>query len=280
MGIIKQKMIDEMTIRGFSLNTQHSYLQSITNFIKFFNKSPELITLDDIYLFQLYLKKDKNAPWNTFNVYVNAIKFLFIKTLKRNWDIAHIPYTKRGLMLPTVLSKEEIIQLYKSTNNIKHKSIIAVLFSTGIRVSELVNLKVTDIDSKRMMIRVNQGKGNKDRIVMLSDKLLKLLRIYWKVYKPREWLFESKKKGNPITVRTIQKIISNAKESTKISKKVTPHILRHSFATHLLESGADIRKIQVLLGHRSLRTTIFYLHVAENLISETKSPFDLLKLDI
>jgi len=280
MGIFKQRMIDELTIRGLSENTKRHYLSCAANFIRFCRKAPDQITLDDIYYFQLYLKQKKNAPWNTFNLYVNSLKFLFIKTLKKDWKIDSIPYTKKGLILPNVLNKNEIIELYKTLSNLKHQSIFAVLYSTGIRVSEITNLKVSDIDSKRMMIKVNQGKGNKDRFVMLSGKLLKLLRLYWKEFRPQEWLFSGFNPLTHISVRTVEHILSNAKTKTNIKKKVTPHVLRHSFATHLLENGIDMRRIQVLLGHKSLKTTILYLHVAENIISETKSPFDSIDINV
>jgi integrase/recombinase XerD len=281
MGAIKEKMINDMTIRGFTERTKESYLCCAKLFVKYFNKSPDLLTLEDINRFQLYLKNEKKAAENTFNLYVNAIKFLYKVTLQKDFNISLIPFSKRHHYLPVVLNKDEVCRLFLSLSNLKHKAMILTLYSTGMRASELCYLKPSDIDSKRMVIHIRDGKGQKDRYAILSPKLLAKLREYWLAAdpKPREWLFPGRK-GKPISRHTIKEIIQKAKFNADIKKKLTTHTLRHTFATHLLEAGEDVKKIQLLLGHKSLRTTGVYLHVASNFLTNTKTPLDALDLNI
>jgi integrase/recombinase XerD len=280
MGILKDKMIRDLEIRGLSKNTQTAYIRSMLRFIKYFeNKSPGQITLEEISCYQYHLKNDLHLSWSSFNIDVSAIKFFFKITLgKIDWNIENIPYTKKIKKLPSVLSKEEIVTLYQSVNYLKHKAIILTLYSTGMRVAELANLKVTDIDSKRMVIIIREGKGQKERHVMLSERLLKLLRIYWKEQKikPTTWLFYGIKQDKPLDRKSIYALVKDAAKKSNIKKNISPHTLRHSFATHLLENGVDLRRIQLLMGHGSLKTTSIYMHVAKNFISETKSPLDSL----
>ena len=280
MGIIKERMKQDMEIRGLSENTRDAYLSCIKQFVKYFKTSPDQLTLEDIHTYQVFLIRDRKVAGNTFNQYVAALKFLYGVTLKQEFNITLIPFHKRSIKLPVVLSREEVVQLYKAVSYIKHKAMILTLYSTGIRVSELVHLKVVDIDSKRMQIRIEQGKGRKDRYVRLSDKLLVELRLYWcsEKHKPKTWLFPGRDIA-PLCRSSVEMMVKKARENAGIQKHVTPHTMRHSFATHMLESGVDLRKIQLMLGHRSLRTTAKYLHVASNYIATTNTPLDTLDLD-
>ena len=280
MGQLKEKMRQEMLIRGLSKRTQESYLECTERFIKYFMKSPDQLTEKDINDFQYYLASEKQLSSKSINVYVSAIKFFYRFTLKTKINIDLIPMCRDTRQLPVVLSKEEVIQLYHAIDNIKHKAIFLTLYSTGLRASELSHLEVADIDSKRMVIRIRKGKNNKDRYVLLSERLLKELRIYYKCYHHRikNLLFPGRH-GNPLGRGSILQIIKKAQKKTSIKKNINAHALRHSFATHLLENNVDIRRIQLLLGHRSLRTTAKYTHVAGNFLSKTKSPLDFLDLN-
>jgi site-specific recombinase XerD len=281
MGAIKEKMKRAMEIRGLSPRTQEHYLSCIKQFVKYFMKSPDQLSLDDIHTYQVHLIRDKKAAENTFNQYVSALKFLYGQTLKRDWKIDMIPYHKRSKRLPVVLNREEVVRMYKAVRYLKHRAMILTLYSTGIRASELANVKVSDIDSKRMLIRIDQGKNRKDRYVRLPAKLLEILRGYWRREKVKStiWLFPGRPRTEPMNRNSIRQMVHQAKEAAGIQKQVTTHTLRHSFATHMLEDGVDIRKIQLMLGHRSLRTTAKYLHVASNYLEETSNPLDTLDLE-
>jgi len=282
MGIIKEKMIQDLEIRGFSERTQDTYLMCIKQFVKYYMKSPDLLTLDDINSYQLYLIRDRQISVSYFNIQVAALKFLYGVTLKREWNINLIPYHKESKGLPVVLSQEEVVQLYKAVSYIKHKAIILTFYSTGVRSSELTHLKVSDIDSDRMQIRIERGKGGKDRYVRLSEKLLKILRLYWrseKRKKPRTWLFPGRDVNSPLSRGSVEKMILKARKTSGIQKQVTAHSLRHTYATHMLEAGEDLRTIQLMLGHKSLKTTGKYLHVASNYLDNMKTPLDDLELD-
>jgi site-specific recombinase XerD len=281
MGIIKERMKKDMEIRGLSENTQEAYLSCVEQFVKYFMTSPDQLTLENIHTYQVFLIRDRKVAGNTFNQHVSALKFLYGVTLKQKLNITLIPFHKRSIKLPVILSREEVVQLYKAVSYLKHKAMILTLYSTGIRVSELLNLKVVDIDSKRMQIRIEQGKGRKDRYVRLSEKLLEELRLYWcsEKRKPKTWLFPGYRGIAPLCRSSVESMVKKAKENAGIQKHVTPHVMRHSCATHMLESGEDLRKIQLMLGHRSLRTTAKYLHVASNYIATTNNTLDTLDLD-
>jgi site-specific recombinase XerD len=277
MTPLRRRMIEEMQIRNLAPLTQTSYIQQVSLFARHFGRSPENLGRDEIRAYQIYLARDKHLAASSIAVAVAALRFLYTTTLKRDWSVEEdIPTGRRPQQLPTVLSQEEVSQFLDAVKSHKHRVILTVCYAAGLRVSEAVHLKPTAIDSRRMVIRVEEGKGRKDRYVMLSPSLLDMLRDYWKRTHPGEWLFPGDRPGQPISTCAVELACSQARERSGISKPVTPHSLRHAFAVHLLESGADLRTIQLLLGHRSLNTTSRYLRIATNKVCATASPLDAL----
>jgi len=276
MTQLRQRMLEDMQIRNLSKVTQKRYLYRVAAFAKYFRRSPEQLGPEEIRRYQVYLLKDKKLSSSTLNVTVCALRFLYKVTLKRNWDLDRIPHARREKKLPVVLSPEEVVQFFQAVKSVKYRTILVTAYSAGLRVSEVTRLKVRDIDSRRMIIRVEQGKGGKDRYVMLSRKLLDLLREYWKAYRPTYWLFPGGVPHRPASAAAVREVCHKAYLVSGLSKHVTPHTLRHCFATHLLEAGEDLRKIQLLLGHRSLASTARYTHVAVSNIHQTTSPLDSL----
>jgi len=278
MGLYKDKLIQFMQMRGYSPFTIKAYAANLRLFVKFTGKPPEDIAFDDITAYQISLTQDRNVSYGAFNLAVSAIKFFFRYLLPREWDVRKIPFRRIQHKLPNVVSREDINKLIAAATNIKHKAILQTFYSTGIRLSELQNLKVSDIDSKRKVIRIQQGKGFKDRFVMLSPALLTTLREYYRQAKnkPVVFLFPGYKIQAPTCRRHIQRIIQDTTGMAGLRKRITPHTLRHTFATHLLEDGVNIRVIQKLLGHNSLRATAIYTHVAADYINKTQSPLDKL----
>lgn len=274
MGQFRDLMDRDLQIRGYSPFTVETYLRHVREFVRYFMRPPDELTVEHINRYQLYLTEERKVSWSYFNQAVSAIRFFYLTSLKKNWNIKQIPYQKTGRSLPEVLSREEVGAILKATRNIKHLSILMTVYSGGLRVGEVVMLRVSDIDFERMVIRIEQGKGRKDRYVMLSKKLMAVLDEYVEKYKPSHWLFPGQKPGRPLGRRSAQRIFKRSKEAAGINKKVTAHSLRHSFATHLLEDGANIRVVQRLLGHRSLTTTAVYTHVAKDYLNETPSPLD------
>jgi site-specific recombinase XerD len=273
---LRQKMIDDMTVRRLSDGTQRLYLIACTSFAAYHRKSPEHLGPKDIQAFQLHLVRDKKVAWSTLNIHVCALRFLYGVTLGKDWAIKHIVYAKLPKKLPEVLSLEEVAQFLDCVGNIKHRAMLLVAYAAGLRLMEVACLRVADIDGKRMVIRVQSGKGSKDRYVMLAPALLVLLREYWKVVRPHPWLFPGAVPDQHIAGGTLAKICFKAWQKSGLQKRVTFRTLRHTFATHLLENGTNIRVIQVLLGHRSLNTTATYTHVATSTICATPSPLGLL----
>jgi site-specific recombinase XerD len=280
MSALRQKMIEDMQIRNYSPHTIEAYVRCVAHFAGHFGKSPDLLTPAHVREYQLYLVQQREDCWGTLVQTVCALRFFYQQTLGRKWMIDFIPYPKRVKKLPLILSQEEVHALLKAATNLKHHTILATIYATGLRVSEAAALLVSDIDSGRQMIAVRQGKGRKDRFVMLSPKLLELLRKYWKAYKPHPYLFIGDRPGYPISRDGIGWICHRAAVAARLSKPVTPHTLRHCFATHLLEAGTDLRTIQLLLGHNSLRTTAIYLHVSNLALGSTTSPLDLLPTNL
>ncbi len=276
MGEFRDRMERDLEIRGYSPSTQQAYLARMKAMVRFFMRPPDELTLEDLNAYQLHLTRERKVGWATYNQSVGAMRFFYGVTLNRDWDMQRIPYQKTGRKLPVVLSCEEVSQLFQAVTNIKHRAILMTAYAGGLRVSEVTHLRVSDVDGQRMMLRVEQGKGRQDRYVMLSHKLLVVLREYWKTYKTRHWLFTGQNPEQPLTRAAVHKFFQKARRKAGITKKVSVHGLRHSFATHLLESGINIRKIQLLLGHRSLQSTQIYTHVARDYLENTPSPLDIL----
>ena len=275
MTPLRQRMLEDLQVRNFSPTTQRAYIYAIARFAQHFGKSPELLGPEDIRAYQLHLLS-KQLAWSTFKVSVCALRFLYGVTLGKDWAVRHIPYPRQPRKLPMILSLAELQQFFEAIPNLKHRAALMTAYAAGLRVSEVVALKITDIDSQRMVIRIEQGKGGKDRYVMLSPRLLMLLRTYWKTVRPKQWLFTGYKPNQHLSVRALQVVCHNAWQNSGLTKPVTMHSLRHCFATHLLEKGTDLRTIQLLMGHRSLATTGRYLSVATSSICSTASPLDLL----
>ena len=276
MTSLRQRMLEDMGIRNFAENTQQSYLQQVSLYARHFNRSPARLGPEEVRAYQVYLTKTRKLAPGTVSIATAALRFLYKVTLKQNWAPDDIPMPKLPFKLPVILSPEEVMRFLDSVASHKHRTILTATYAAGLRVSEATCLKVTDIDSKRMMLRVDQGKGHVDRDVMLSPRLLEELRSYWKVARPKVWLFQGDIPGRPITTDAVEAACQKARRASGIHKPITPHSLRHAFATHLLENGTDVRKIQLLTGHRSLATTSRYLKVATSTVCATTSPFDLL----
>lgn len=275
---LRQRMTEDMQVRNLAQNTQMSYVQQVSQFARYFNKSPELLGPEDIRAYQVYLTNEKKLSPGSVLIAVAALRFLYKVSLKKDWSFEDtIPAPKKPQKLPEVLSPEEVLQFLGCIGYTKHRAILTTCYAAGLRVSESVRLKAADIDSQRMVIRVKQGKGQKDRYVMLSPRLLETLRAYWRAARPQGgWLFEGDIAGQAITTGAVELACRKARKLSRISKPITPHSLRHAFAVHLLESGTDVRTIQLLLGHRSLATTARYLRIATSKVCSASSPLDLL----
>jgi integrase/recombinase XerD len=277
MTPVRQRMTEDMQVRNLSPHTQTSYVQQVSLFARYFGKSPELLGPEEIRAYQVYLTNEKKLATSSILIAVSALRFLYKVTLHRDWTLEDIiPAPKKPQKLPVVLSPEEVLQFLDCIPGLKHRTILTTCYAAGLRISEVVHLKPPDIDSQRMVIRVEQGKGQKDRYVMLSPKLLESLRNWWRVAKPKSWLFPGDIAGTHISKDAVEQACQKAQRHCRIPKPITPHSLRHAFAVHLLESGTDVRTIQLLMGHRSLATTARYLRIATTKVCSTTSPLDLL----
>ena len=277
MTPLRQRMIEDMQMRNLSPRTQESYLLQVSLFARHFDQSPAPLGPEQIRAYQLYLTNAKKLATNSILLALAALRFLYHVTLQKKWSLPEvIPLPRKPQKLPVVLSPNEVRRFLGCVETIKENAILTTCYAAGLRISEAVRLKLSDIDSQRMVVRVNQGKGHKDRYVMLSPKLLEILRSYWRAVRPTDWLFPGDLAGRPLTADAVQKACRKARLVSGIAKPITPHSLRHAFAVHLLESGTDIRTIQLLLGHRSLATTARYLRIATSKVCSTTSPLDLL----
>jgi integrase/recombinase XerD len=270
---LRRRMIEDMTIRKLAQKTQRDYVQRIKKFTAFLGRSPDTATFEDVRRYQLHLATS-GVGVSTLDQSAATLRFFFRVTLGRHDIVAHTTFIHHPRKLPVVLSPEEVARLLNAAPGLKYKAALSVAYGGGLRVSEVVALKVSDIDSKRMVIRVEQGKGRKDRYVMLSPHLLELLRVWYKAARPQGWLFPGRNPVQPMTTRQLTRACHAAAHMAEIGKHVSPHTLRHSFATHLLEQNIDIRVIQVLLGHAKLDTTALYTRVATKTIREIMSPLD------
>jgi len=267
-------MLEDLRVRNYALRTQKTYIAEVAKFAQHFGKSPDELEQEDVRRYQVHLVDGKGVSWCLFNQAVCALRFLYRTTLGKDWAIKHIPFAKTPRKLPVVLSRQEVMQLFEKIANIKHLAMLMLAYSAGLRLSELAHLRVADIDSQRMIIHVHQGKGRKDRVLPLSPFVLIILREYWREAKPREWLFFGKWADRPITVSSIQKVLARARATAGIKKPISMHSLRHSFATHHLEAGTNLRTLQILMGHSGLQTTSRYLHVSTATLRSAKSPLD------
>jgi integrase/recombinase XerD len=282
MTPLRQRMIEDMNLRNLAPRTVQVYVERVAKFAQHYGKSPEKLGAADVRAYLVHLVHNRHVSWSYYNQALCALRFVYNITLGKDWILKSIVCPKQEKKLPVVLSPAEVSQFFQAITNLKHRAILMTAYAAGLRVSEVVALRVEDIDSRRMVIRVRQAKGRKDRYVMLSSRLLDLLREYWKARRRRPelrsspWLFPGQNPDRPMTSKPVHNACKAVREASGLSKRVTVHTLRHSFATHLLEAGTDIRTIQVLLGHRSIKTTALYTHVSTATLEATHSPLDRL----
>ena len=274
MTHLRQRMQEDLRLRNFSERTVRHYTHTVAEFAKYFRKSPDQLGPEHVRTYLLFLLNERKLAWGTIQGARSALKFLYTRTLKQTWFDQEVIKPKIRRKLPTVWSREEVCALLDAEMNTKHRALLALYYSAGLRCQEALDLKVTDIDSKRMVIHVREGKGKFPRQVMLSPKLLEILRVYWRWRKPKDWLFQGKRPGEPLKANAVRVVCQKLRKQLGIRKPLSPHVLRHSFATHLLDAGTDLRSIQLLLGHRDLETTSRYLHVSEARLHATPSPLD------
>jgi site-specific recombinase XerD len=272
-------MIEDMTVRNLSRETQEAYVRTVAKFSKHFGRSPDLLGLEDIRAYQVYLTS-QGVAWSTLRQAVSALRFFYGVTLGRRELLEKIPYPRVPRKLPVVLGYEEVVWFLEAVPGLKARVALTTAYAAGLRLSEVVALKVSNIDSQRMILLIERGKGGDERQAMLSVQLLNILRAYWRIERPVTWLFPGDNPQHPINRKMLNQACKMAREAVYSSKHVTPHTLRHSFATHLLEGGTDLRIIQVLLGHKHLSTTALYTQVATSTIAKTQSPLDRLNLNV
>ena len=272
---LRQRMINDMRVRNFVTDTQREYIRAVKNLTIFLGRSPDTATAEDLRAFQLHMTETGVRP-PTINATVTALRFFFKVTVDKPETTRHLVFVHEPRKLPRILPPEDVLRLLEAAPNPKYKAALSVAYGAGLRAMEVVALKVADIDSQRMLIRVEMGKGRKDRFAMLSPRLLELLRDWYRIARPRVFFFPGQDKIGPMTTRQLNRICHIAAELAGLPKWVAPHTLRHAFATHLLEQNIDVRVIQVLLGHAKLETTARYTQVATNIIREVVSPLDRL----
>src|SRR4029077_5409033 len=276
---LRRRMIEDMAVRNLSPATQRSYVHAVAKFSRYFGRAPDRLGLEDVRAFQVHLVST-GISWPALNQTVCALRFFYGVTLGHGEIPERIPYAREPRKLPVVLSAEEVVAFLEAVPSLKARTALTTAYAAGLRASEAVGLKVADIDSGRMVIRVEHGKGGKDSYVLLSTQLAAILRTYWQLARPRHWLFPGREESKPIDVQVLYSACRSACAAAGLAKRVTVHTLRHSFATHLLESGTDIRIIQVLLGHANLSSTARYTQVSNGLIRRTQSPLDRLTIEV
>jgi site-specific recombinase XerD len=274
MGKFQDRMIEDLEIRGLSPHTRRAYVHCVRQFVAHFMQPPDRLTPEHVRRYALHLLRQRKVAPGTFNQAMAALRFFYRVTLRRPWAEDRIPYQKKPLRLPQVLNREQVAALLGSVHNLKHRALLSTCYAAGLRATEAVRLRVDDIDPSRRVIRIHQGKGSKDRYVMLSPRLLELLNEYKAAYQPQTWLFPGRSADHPLSRYTLNRLAEHAQQAAGLTRHLHPHVLRHSFASHLLEMGVNICVIQRLLGHRSLRSTAIYVHVADDYLRKTPSPLD------
>lgn len=274
MDAVREQMMKDLQLKGITPRTQKKYLREVGIMAQYFDKPLEELGEQEVKDYLVHMLQSRKLSRGTYRGYVAGIKFLYKTTLNREEVVEKIHYPKAKKTLPVVLALAEVKAILSATENLKHRALLTITYSAGLRVSEAAKLRVTDIDSKRMMVRVQQGKGGKDRYSILSQTALELLRRYWRQYRPKQWLFEGQKEGSTLCYTAIRNIFFEAKKRAGITKPASVHTLRHSFATHLIEAGTSLHHVQLLLGHRSATTTTVYLHVSKMNLARVCSPLD------
>lgn len=277
MTPLRQRLIDDLRLRNYSPRTIEAYVAGVARFAGHFNRSPDQLGHADIRAFQLELLR-RRVSWSLFNQTVCALRFFYSVTLGRPEALPYIPFGKKPKTVPCVLSPEEVLQFIEAATTHRDRTLLRTAYACGLRIQELLHLQVADIDSARMVVVVRQGKGRKDRLVPLSPRLLAELRVYWQWQRPKKWLFPGQKPDQPLTASNVQRMCQRLVAELGFSKRVTPHTLRHSFATHMLEAGVDLLTLQAILGHSSLQTTALYLHIGARRLQQVPSLLDRLML--
>jgi len=273
---LRDRMVQDLRVRNYSPRTVDTYVRCVAAFARHFDRPPDQLGPEHVRRWQIHLVEEKRASASAINQHAAALRFLYSTTLRCKFPLELIPYARRPKKLPVVPSPAEVGAFLDAVDNRKHRTVLRVIYAAGLRLSEALSLRVEDIDADRGLIRVRSGKGNKDRYTILSPTVLEALRAYWREYRPGGWLFPGQGGGEHLSAHMIQKVCVRVREKRGITKAITPHVLRHAFATHLLESGTDLRTIQKLLGHASLNTTSVYLHVAVGALQQNKRAPDLL----
>lgn len=276
MTELRRRMIDGMTVRGFSPETHKSYIAAVRGLAKHYRRAPDQLSAEEVQAYLVHMITERKLSWSTCSIAASAFRFLYHVTLGRDAVAFEVPRAKQPQRLPEILSREEVARLIEAPPHAKHRLLLATVYAAGLRVSEVVRLEVSHLDRGRMTLRVEQGKGRKDRVVPLSRRLLERMEAYWRVEPPRPWLFANRKGHGPLDVTVAQKVFMHAKLRAGITKRGGIHSLRHAFATHLIESGADVPTVQRLLGHRSVSTTMRYFHLSQGRLATIRSPLDLL----
>lgn len=277
MGQLQRKMEEDLKLKGLSPSTRNVYLAYCQKFVRHYRSSPEELGEAEIRKFLLHVIQIEQVSYGTYRQILAALKFLYTVTMNREWEVNRIPYPRhKRPPLPQVLNSDQVLALLRALRSPKYRAILTSCYAAGLRISEACKLDIDDIDSKRMVIRVRQGKGCKERYTLLSPRLLEMLRCYWRIYRPTDWLFPGRTEAGHISQDTVRQVFSKARREAGIGRWCTPHTLRHAFATHLLDRGTDLVVIQALLGHASIKTTSVYTHVTVDRIQKTESPLDCL----
>jgi integrase/recombinase XerD len=277
MTPLRQRFIEDMLLRGLAPTTQRSYIHYVADFAKYYNTSPDKLDLEAVRQYQIYLLNERKMAPQSVNAFTAAVQFLYLVTLEMPWGKHCFSRVRVGSTLPIVLSPDEVSIFLANIPSLKYRAVLMLCYGAGLRISEAVAVKVSDIDSRRMLIRIEEGKGRKDRYVMLSLRLREVLRSYWRAAKPKDWMFPSWRENKHLSMSSVSQACTDAAKQSGLTKRITAHTLRHSFATHLLEGGTDTRVIQVLLGHSRIDTTARYTAVAAHVIAVTPSPLDMLQ---